>query len=292
MTTPASKPAAPFIPYRKILPEGYLCPIPEYRHDDMLQAEPVNESGHLLRDHFAAQPYTLVDTGGFVFYDPNDLRRRRVRPDVYIVFGVDTDAIYARDGYIIAEAGKPPDFALEVASRTTPRRDTGSKRDLYARIGVSEYWRFDHTGGQLYGAPLAGDTLIDNAYQPIELTTEPDGMVWGYSPTLDLCLCARGRRLMYYDRKTGSYINNITEEKAAHRQTAAELDQERAARLLTAVERDEERAARLLTAVERDDAAAQRDEERAARQMTAAQRDDALAEAERLRQEIRRLRGE
>ena len=271
MTTPASKPAAPFLPYRKILPDDYLCPIPEYRHDDMLQAEPVNESGHLLRDHFSAQPYTLVDTGGFVFYDPSDLRRRRVRPDVYIVFGVDTDAIYARDGYIIAEAGKPPDFALEVASRTTPHRDTGSKRDLYARIGVSEYWRFDHTGGQLYGAPLAGDTLIDNAYQPIELTTEPDGMVWGYSPALDLCLCARGRRLMYYDRKTGAYINNITEEKAAHRQTAAELDQERAARLLTAVERDEERSAR---------------------QLTAAQRDDALAEAERLREEIRRLRGE
>ena len=271
MTTPASKPAAPFIPYRKILPDGYLCPIPQYRHDDMLQAEPVNESGHLLLDHFAAQPHTLVDTGGFVFYDPSDLRRRRVRPDVYIVFGVDTDSIYARDGYIIAEAGKPPDFALEVASRTTRRRDTGAKRDLYARIGVGEYWRFDHTGGQLYGAPLSGDTLIDNAYQPIELTAEPDGMVWGYSPALDLCLCARGRRLMYYDRKTGAYINNITEEKAAHRQTAAQLDQERAARLLTAIERDEERAARLLTAVERD---------------------DALAEAERLRQEIRRLRGE
>ena len=292
MTTPASKPAAPFLPYRKILPDGYLCPIPQYRHDDMLQAEPVNESGHLLQDHFSAQPHTLVDTGGFVFYDPSDLRRRRVRPDVYIVFGVDTDAIYARDGYIIAEAGKPPDFALEVASRTTRRRDTGAKRDLYARIGVGEYWRFDHTGGRLYGAPLSGDTLIDNAYQPIELTTEPDGMVWGYSPALDLCLCARGRRLMYYDRKTGAYINNITEEKAAHRQTAAQLDQERAARLLTAVERDEERAARLLTAAERD-------EERAARQLTAAQRDEvaaerdeALAKAERLREEIRSLRGE
>ena len=278
MTSPPAKPAAPFLPYTKILPDGYLCPIPQYRHDDMLQAEPVNESGHLLRDYFAPQPHTLVDTGGFVFYDPSDMRRRRVRPDVYIVFGVDTEAIFARDGYVIAEAGKPPDFALEVASRTTRRRDTGDKRGLYARIGVNEYWRFDHTGGRLYGAPLSGDRLSDGQYHPIPLTTEPDGMVWGYSPALDLCLCARGRRLMYYDRKTAAYINNITEEKAAHRQTtaerdqaASELDQERAARLLTAVERDEERAARLLTAVERD---------------------EALAEAERLREELRRLRGE
>ena len=259
----------------------------------MLQAEPVNESGHLLRDHFATQPYTLVDTGGFVFYDPSDMRRRRVRPDVYIVFGVDTDAIYARDGYIIAEAGKPPDFALEVASRTTPRRDTGSKRDLYARIGVSEYWRFDHTGGQLYGAPLAGDTLIDNAYQPIELTTEPDGMVWGYSPTLDF-MPLRPRpppdvlRPQNGDptsttspRKkppTAKPPPNWTKNAPPRLLTAVERDEERAARLLTTVERDEERAARQLTAAERDE--------------VAAQRDDALAEAERLRQEIRRLRGE
>ena len=260
MTTPASKIsqlAAPFLPYRKIFPADYLCPIPEYRHDDMLQAAPVNESGHLLEDHFAGQPHTLVDTGGFVFYDPADMRRRRVRPDVYVVFEVDTDAIYARDGYIIAEAGKPPDFALEVASRATSRYDTGGKRDLYAMIGVGEYWRFDHTGGRLYGAALSGDLLVDGAYQPIPLTTEADGLLWGYSAALDLCLCARGRRLLYYDRKRGAYINNIGEEKAAHRRTAAALDTERAARLLTAMERDE-----------------------------------AMAEAERLREELRRLRGE
>ena len=196
MTTPASKTskvsktAAPFLPYRKIFPADYLCPIPEYRHDDMLQAAPVNESGHLLEDHFADQPHTLVDTGGFVFYDPADMRRRRVRPDVYVVFGVDTAAVYARDGYIIAEAGKPPDFALEVASRTTSRYDTGEKRELYEMIGVGEYWRFDHTGGRLYGAALSGDLLVDGAYQPIPLTAEADGLLWGYSAALDLCLCA------------------------------------------------------------------------------------------------------
>ena len=278
MTSPASKPAAPFLPYRRILPEGYICPTPEYRRDDMLQAEPIDESGHLLRDHFSHQPHTLVDTGGFVFYDPNDMRRRRVRPDVYIVFGVDTESIFARDGYIIAEAGKPPDFALEVASRTTRRTDTGPKRDLYARIGVGEYWRFDRTGRRLYGAPLAGDILADGEYQPIELTTEADGMVWGYSPALDLCLCASGPRLMYYDRKTGAYINNIAEEKAAHLQTATERDQ-------AVTERDSERAARLLTAVERDEAATKRDEAKA-------ERDAAQSEAERLREELRRLRGE
>ena len=231
MTSKVSKPAAPFLPYKKILPEGFICPGPEYLREDMRQAEPIAESDQILRDHYSGQPYTVVDSGGFVFYDPNDLIRGRVRPDVYIVFGVDTESVRERDGYVIHEAGKPPDFALEVASITTRRRDTGAKRILYARIGIGEYWRFDPTGGRRYGYPLAGDTLVDGRYQPIELTAEPDGMLWGYSPTLDLCLCAKDNRLLYYDRKTGRYLRSLGEERAARLASEAALDQ-------TAAERD------------------------------------------------------
>ena len=224
MTSKTSKPAAAILPYRKILPESYICPGPEYLREDMPQAEPIDESGHLLRDHFSALPGALVDTGGFVFYDPDDMRRRRVRPDVYVVFGVDTKSIRERDGYVIHEVGKPPDFALEVASHSTRHSDTGSKRALYAKIGFGEYWRFDPSGRQQYGYPLAGDILVNGVYHPVELTTEPDGMMWGYSPALDLCLCAKDNRLTYYNRKTQSYLRSIGEEKAAHRRTAAERD--------------------------------------------------------------------
>ena len=224
MTPKASKKAAQFLPYRRILPKGYVCPGPEYLREDMLQAEPVAESDQILRAHFAHQPHTLLDSGGFVFYDPNDLVRNKVRPDVYVVFGVDTESIRERDGYVIHEAGKPPDFSLEVASISTRRRDMGPKRVLYARIGIEEYWRFDPTGGDHYGYTLAGDTLVDGIYQPVELTQEQDGMLWGYSPVLDLCLCARDGRLMYYDRKTGEYLNNIAEERAARLAAEAEVE--------------------------------------------------------------------
>ena len=224
MTPKASNKAAQFLPYRRILPEDFVCPGPEYLREDMLQAEPVAESDQILRAHFAHQPHTLLDSGGFVFYDPNDLVRNRVRPDVYVVFGVDTESIRERDGYVIHEAGKPPDFALEVASISTRRRDMGPKRVLYARIGIEEYWRFDPTGGNHYGYILAGDTLVDGIYQPVELTLEQDGILWGYSPVLDLCLCARDGRLMYYDRKTGEYLNNIAEERAAHGHTVIQRD--------------------------------------------------------------------
>ena len=222
MTSKTPKFVAPYLPYRKILPEGFVCPGPEYLREDMRQAEPIAESDQILRAYFASLPNTLVDSGGFVFYDPDDLVRRRVRPDVYVVFGVDTESILIRDGYVIHEAGKPPDFALEVASISTRRRDMGPKRDLYAEIGVGEYWRFDPTEGSHYGYVLAGDVLADGSFQPIELTKEEDGMLWGYSPALDLCLCALGQRLLYFDCKTGDYLTNLAEESVARLAAEAE----------------------------------------------------------------------
>ena len=81
-----------------------------------------------------------------------------------MTFGVDPKAIVARNGYVISEVGKPPDFVLEVASRSTGRRDYTVKRDGYAGYGVREYWRFDHTGGRFHDAALAGDVLVDGRY--------------------------------------------------------------------------------------------------------------------------------
>ena len=64
-----------------------------------------------------------------------------------MAFGVDPAAIFARNGYVISEVGKPPDFVLEVASESTGRRDYTHKRAIYAEYGVAEYWRFDRSGG-------------------------------------------------------------------------------------------------------------------------------------------------
>ena len=168
---------------------------------------------------------TLLDSGAFVVYNEDDPNLYKVRPDLYIAFDVNVELVRRRRNYFVYEVGKPPEFALEVASPNTRRRDVGPKRDIYADIGIREYWRFDPTGGELYGYPLAGDALVDGAYQSIALTQEDDGMLWGYSEALDLCLCAQGPRLMYYDRKTGEYLHNIAEENAARVAAEAERDQ-------------------------------------------------------------------
>ena len=64
----------------------------------------------------------------------------------------------ARNGYLIPEQGKPPDFVLEVASEGTGREDETVKRDAYEAMGVREYWRFDHTGGEFHSAAAGRGT--------------------------------------------------------------------------------------------------------------------------------------
>ena len=76
---------------------------------------------------------------------------------------------------MICEVGKPPDLVLEVGSHSTGRRDFTVKREGYAALGIGEYWRFDPSGGEYHDVPLAGDTLIDGEYIPIEIVAESDG---------------------------------------------------------------------------------------------------------------------
>ena len=73
---------------------------------------------------------------------------------------------------------------MEVASESTAANDLGSKRELYERLGVQEYWRFDHhKDGKYYGQPLAGERLVDGVYQPYEISVDEDGSFEGLQRT-------------------------------------------------------------------------------------------------------------
>ena len=77
----------------------------------------------------------------YICYDPRNLNVR-VAPDIYLAFGVDARAIRPRRLYLPWEVGKPPDWALEVASASTGRDDVNRKPAIYAAIGILEYWCF------------------------------------------------------------------------------------------------------------------------------------------------------
>ena len=182
----------------------------------------------ILRAHFAARADVLISGQGYLRREAgNDAER--LAPDCVVAFGVNPAAIVARNGYVIIEVGQPPDFVLEVASRSTGRRDYTVKRAGYAGYGVQEYWRFDPTGGRYHDAALAGDRLVNGVYHPIAITEEPDGTKWGHSAVLGLDLCWDEGELRVYDPVAGKYLPTVPELHAervavAARATAAEAE--------------------------------------------------------------------
>lgn len=146
-------------------------------------------------------------------------------PDMIVAFDVAAADIGETNGYVIEEAGKPPDLVLEVASSHTARRDYTQKRDIYAGMGATEFWRFDHTGGNYYDAALTGDRLTTGGvYHPVEMFTEPNGVIWGYSQVLNLSVCWVNRRLRFWDRANRQYLLDPSELEDALRQSQTERD--------------------------------------------------------------------
>ena len=194
--------------------------------DHMEQSQEIHEVIGLLMAWFTdfwRRPDVFLDTDTNVCYDRRNLNVR-VAPDVYLAFGVDAEAIRPRKLYLPWEVGKPPDWALEIASESTRRNDIENKPGIYARIGVPEYWMFDPTGGTYYSQPLTGLSLVDGAYRPIELTREPDGVLKGYSEVLGLSFCWDDGWPRFYDPSTGRYLENWREAQAARQAAESERD--------------------------------------------------------------------
>ena len=219
-------------------------PLPEamYQYPILLEILPIL-GAHLNRLYSREGVFHGSNT--FICYDPGNLNVR-VGPDFYFASGVDAPAIEGTKLYLPWEVGKPPDFVLEIASESTAEHDVTGKRQIYAEIGVPEYWRFDRSGGDYYGEPLAGERLVDGIYQPVPLSGEPDGILKGYSPALRLSLCWDNEMLRFYDPESGDYLRNFEAEQARADSEQAARQAEKAAR-----ERAEARVRELQEELER-----------------------------------------
>ena len=173
-----------------------------------------------LKEHFGNPDSTLVWTEarlGPSLSQPDDTRV----PDLMIAFNCDVALARRDNGYSLANQPHPPEFVLEVASRTTGIVDYTEKRADYARYGVSEYWRFDPTGGAYHDEALAADILVEGRYRriPIEWADAAHGRA--YSAALGLYVCWDAGELQFYDPLTGTYLRTLAEERA-ERQAEAE----------------------------------------------------------------------
>ncbi len=195
-----------------------ISDVAEPIEDGMQQEDTIDHVNPIIRARYADDPTVLVSGPTAVIVYDSDTPGSVISPDCYVVFGVDTEFIRReRRSYRIDEWGKPPAFVMEVASASTAARDLGDKREIYARIGVTEYWRLDRNG-EHYGEPLVGERLVDGEYERLELREETDGSTWSRSEVLGVDvyhLLEDGfGRFRLRDSATGEWLNVLGEERA------------------------------------------------------------------------------
>jgi Uma2 family endonuclease len=98
----------------------------------------------------------------FLYYERGQ-PQKRVAPDVFVAFGVESGS---RDNFKTWEEGTVPSVVFEMTSPGTKKEDDGNKKNLYAQIGVAEYWQFDPKGDWIV-EKLRGYRLQSGEYQLI-----------------------------------------------------------------------------------------------------------------------------
>ena len=202
-------------------PETDGMPLP----DGFYQSEHFHNLLMMLKVFFRLREDVVVGGDVFIYYVEGD-PRVTVAPDCFVVIGVSEESFLRNNTYIMWEVGKAPDFVLEIGSPSTWRQDLGPKRDLYASLGVGEYWMFDPSGGDHYGFALRGETLVDGEYRLLDSrspfsrgqASREDGEVGGneggdsgYSPALNLEFHWVEGSLRLYDPVGERWLQTATE---------------------------------------------------------------------------------
>jgi Uma2 family endonuclease len=169
----------------------------------------------LLRDYFRGQ--RVYVSGDLLVYYEQGSPKKFVVPDAFVV----KDLIpKKRRVYKIWVEGKSPTVVLETTSRKTKRKDLIDKPELYARLGVKEYFLFDPTQDYL-DPPLQGHRLVNGAYVFIE----PDEHGALTSEELGLRLQVEAGQLVFYRLDTGERLLSAREAEAAARRAEAQARQ-------------------------------------------------------------------
>jgi len=184
---------------------------------------------HALARRYEDVPDVYVWFNMLLYYVQGD-PRACVAPDVFLVHGVDK---HERRTYKVWEEGRAPSWICEVTSKSTRDEDVVTKKGVYERLGVEEYFLFDPLGEylkpRLQGFRLAGGRYQALVPQQGALLSQATG-VW---------LVPEGNRLRLRDSVTDELLPWAAEEgrradqeklarEAAERQVETERQRNRA----------------------------------------------------------------
>ncbi len=173
----------------------------------------------MLQARYGSAPNVYVSGNLLLYYLEGD-PTKSVAPDTFVVFGV---ANHQRRTYKLWEEGVAPAVVFEVTSRKTRLEDSRTKKALYARLGVAEYYLYDPDADYLW-PPLQGFRWVDGAYEAVQLDT--GGALRSAALGLDLRLVSG--RLQLFEAATGERLLRTKERDAALARSAAEVAQLRA----------------------------------------------------------------
>jgi len=160
----------------------------------------------VLEEYFRDDPNVYVTGNIFLYYRDEIKERQSISPDIFVVRGVKKKE---RRIYNLDVERKAPDMIIELTSQKTKAEDLGTKRFIYASLGVREYFIFDPTG-ETIRPTLRGFRLEVGEYVPI--TRMPLR-----SEALGLELRVEQNRLRLYDAKTGERLRTHSESETERR---------------------------------------------------------------------------
>jgi Uma2 family endonuclease len=170
----------------------------------------------LLRHRYRGQR-VYVASNLLVYYEEGE-PSKFVVPDDFVVLNCEPGR---RRIFKIWEEGRAPDVVFEVTSRGSRREDQIFKPQIYATLGVKEYFLYDPTSDYL-NPPLQGFRAGKRGYRRIR--ADETGTI--ACTTLDLLLRLEEGVLVLLDAPTGERLR-----------TRAEAAEARAAKLEAEVER-------------------------------------------------------
>ncbi|MDZ7361950.1 MAG: Uma2 family endonuclease [candidate division KSB1 bacterium] len=173
---------------------------------------------HALKEYFRKTLRVYVSGNIFVYYRDENGGLQPVSPDIFVVRGV---AKKERRVYKIEDEGKAPEVVIELISRATTVEDYVTKRHIYARLGVKEYFIFDPYR-EVQPSALAGFRLENNDYVPMTAARH-NGSLHLRSKILGLELRVEKGQLRLYDQKTGKRLRTPEETEANLKAAEAEI---------------------------------------------------------------------
>ena len=150
-----------------------------------------------LRLSFAQRRDMYIIGNIFLYYEKGHPQSCK-SPDVMVVKGVSSTP--QRRSFKTWVEGAVPTVIFEITSKGTADEDVENKRELYERLGVSEYFLFDPLHDYL-DQQVMGYRLVDGKYEPLIL--KDGGLL---SVELGMHLVPEGEFLALFDARTGQRV--------------------------------------------------------------------------------------